>query len=215
MPYIEKRYNPLRCLIWLPARLNSTSKLWPTLVFLHGSEEAAPHHLKTALTRHGPLNENAAAEARRRFIIVAPQLPKPGGDIWKKHAAVLKKIALSVATDYQGDISRFYLTGFSYGGNGVLDIAVLQSAFWAAYWPVDPSRKATAVIEEPLWISAGQYSRRHLKSYIDMLGVRKLNQEGSGKHIYEDAGLTHVPTAATAYANSAIYKWLLKQKQPS
>lgn len=67
---------------------------------------------------------------------------------------------------YDGDHNRTYLSGFSYGGNGVFDLAVEQLGFWAGLWPVDPTRVPQKPIERPIWISIGQASRRLTNDYI-------------------------------------------------
>ena len=59
-------------------------------------------------------------------MIIAPQLPAFGGDVWNSRADQVKAIARSTADKYQGNPSQIYLTGFSYGGNGVLDIGFRQ-----------------------------------------------------------------------------------------
>ena len=60
------------------------------------------------------------------------QLPAFGGDVWNSRADQVKAIARSTADKYQGNPSQIYLTGFSYGGNGVLDIGFRQRDVWAA-----------------------------------------------------------------------------------
>src|SRR5687768_16453486 len=104
----------------------------PVLCFLHGDGEAAPMDIVEAMRRHGPLKGGQAAAAADRFIVVAPQLPAlRRGDNWAEYAAAVRDIVAAVPGR---DPGRTYLTGFSYGGNGVLSIAAAPATpkgFWA------------------------------------------------------------------------------------
>jgi predicted peptidase len=132
-------YSEMGCLVSIPPGQRPGER-WPILVFLHGSGEAAPLDLQVAMTRHGPLSASSGSAATQRFVIIAPQLTAPGGDVWNSRADQVKAIARSAADKYQGNPSQIYLTGFSYGGNGVLDVGFRQRDVWAALWPVDPNR---------------------------------------------------------------------------
>lgn len=160
-----------------------------------------------ALTLHGPLNPEAAAIATQSFIVVAPQLPAPGGDVWAARADSLTKLASDVAADHRRDRARIYLTGFSFGGNGVLDIGPKQPALWAALWPVDPTRPLAPEGDQPVWLSAGDRSRARadrLPGFVD--------RQPGARRVLHDAGLGHVATAANAYRDRAVYDWLLTHR---
>ena len=77
------------------------------------------------------------------------------GDNWHKFPHVVKEIVNNVRKDYDADPHKFYLTGFSYGGNGVFDLAAIQPNFWAALWPVDPTKVPPKDLELPVWVSIG------------------------------------------------------------
>jgi len=201
---------------------------WPILVFLHGNGEAAPpkaNPLQVAMTRHGPLGASSGSEATRRFVVIAPQLPAPGGDVWNQFANQVETIALNAVGRYQGNRSKIYLTGFSFGGNGVLDIGPLRPDVWAALWPVDPTRyepvasnnRPVGRDDQPIWVSAGEQARGQHASFTknwstvdhDWTANPYPNPKNL-RRVYEDRRLGHVPTAMAAYSAGIIYDWLLR-----
>ena len=130
----------------------------PLLCFLHGYGEAAPHAIERALRLHGPLAPSAAAIAKREFIIVAPQLPT-AGDLWARHADDVRGLVAGICVKHAVEAARMYLTGFSFGGNGVFDLGLAQPDLWAALWAVDPTRVPRKAPAQPLWLSAGEVAR--------------------------------------------------------
>ena len=161
------------------------------------------------MARHGPLSDTAAAVAREQFIVVAPQLPSRG-DLWHEYADVVERIVLDVREAHHGDVQRMYLTGFSYGGNGVLDLAVEQRNMWAALWPVDPTRLAREDPGRPVWLSVGSVARSRLNKFEQGLGVAPANGASSERR-YLDEGEDHVGSAHRAYGDPRVYAWLLSQ----
>lgn len=195
---------PLRYLLSLPPV--ETVGPRPVLVFLHGYDEGAPMDIHRALTLHGPLRAENPAVARHRFVIVAPQLPVRG-DLWLRSADAVLQIVRHVRAEHGGDAARTYLTGFSFGGNGVFDLAGAQPEMWAALWAVDPTRPPARELPLPVWLSSGEISRRRKTAFMTALGPHR-------DRVYTDEGLDHVATATHAYADEQIYRWLLKHARP-
>jgi predicted peptidase len=202
--------GPLRYILSLPPRVTSREGC-PVMCFLHGYDEAAPLEISKAITRHGPLQKGNSAASRRDFIVIAPQLTFRG-DIWRQYAEAVKNIVEEVRRTYQGDPGRTYLTGFSFGGNGVFDLALAQSDFWAALWPVDPTRIPDDDPAQPVWLSFGEVSRRNKKALIHALGLKPAESHPAGDRLYLDQGRDHVGSAALAYRDDRIYDWLLSKK---
>jgi predicted peptidase len=94
--------NTLPCLVSIPPGQEGG---WPILIFLHGAREAAPRDLQKAMTAHGRLSASSGSQATRRFVVIAPQLPAPGGCVWHQHDAQVEGIALS-AVDTFGVIAQ-------------------------------------------------------------------------------------------------------------
>lgn len=203
---------PLRYLLAEPEAAGEDSR--PVLCFLHGYDEAAPMPIERALTLHGPLRPGNPATARSDFVVVAPQLPI-AGDLWHRFGDAVREIVHEVQAHHRGDPDRTYLTGFSFGGNGVFDLALLQPDLWAALWAVDPTRPPPRDPEMPAWLSSGEISRRRQAAFVQSLRLAPAAAEPAGDRVFEDAGLDHVGTAARAYADTRIYEWLLARRRPA
>uniref|UniRef100_A0AC35F2X0 Uncharacterized protein n=1 Tax=Panagrolaimus sp. PS1159 TaxID=55785 RepID=A0AC35F2X0_9BILA len=164
-----------------------------------------------ALTLHGPLRPENLDRLKDNFIIIAPQMPK-AGDLWYKFSKQVHEILQSVQNQYNGDIKRTYLTGFSFGGNGVFDIAVLNPNFFASIWSVDPTRLPTNDPKRPIWLSIGAMARQNTNGFIQKLNLKPANENFTEDRIYFDENADHVGTARLAYGNEKVYNWLLAKK---
>lgn len=185
----------------------------PVICFLHGYDEGAPAPIDRALTRHGPLRDGAAAAARE-LIVVAPQLPIRG-DLWHRHAGAVERIVREVSDRHGGDPGRTYLTGFSFGGNGVFDLALEQEGVWTALWAVDPTRVPVRDPGPPVWLSFGEVARRGKEAFLRRLGLREASDDPDGDRLYTDRGEDHVGSATSAYAEERVYRWLLSRGSPT
>lgn len=182
----------------------------PVLCFLHGYDEGAPAPLDQALTRHGPLRRGAAG-ATAEFIVVAPQLPTRG-DRWHRYASAVERIVREVSEVHGGDGGRTYLTGFSFGGNGVFDLALEQEGLWTALWAVDPTRVPVHDPGPPVWLSFGEVARRGNDAFLRHLRLRDASEDPDGDRLYTDRGEDHVGSATAAYAEERVYRWLLSKR---
>ncbi|HEX8280602.1 MAG TPA: hypothetical protein VF551_04440 [Chthoniobacterales bacterium] len=191
-------------------RLPATSSLAraPVLLFLHGYDEGAPMEIDAALTRHGPLRDGNPADALAPFIIVAPQLPFRG-DVWHEFADAVAALLRAVHEQHGGDPARSYLTGFSFGGNGVFDLALLQPNTWAALWAVDPTRVPARDPQRPVWLSFGMIARMRKSGFIRALALSPAADAPRGDRLQLDEGADHVGSATLAYGDARIYAWLL------
>jgi poly(3-hydroxybutyrate) depolymerase len=126
----------------------------------------------------------------------------------------VRQIVLDEAERYACDPRRLYLTGFSFGGNGVFDLALAQTAMWAALWPVDPTRVPVKSIAIPIWLSLREISRFRAQSFIRTLGLASAATAPSADRVWSDAGEDHVGTATQAYNDERVYRWLLSKQLP-
>ncbi|HQG31778.1 MAG TPA: hypothetical protein PLA83_07615 [Deltaproteobacteria bacterium] len=206
--------GPLPYMLSIPIAHKIEAGPLPVICFLHGYDEAAPLPIQRGVTRHGPLRRGSSRTAVRECIIIAPQLPYPG-DIWHLFADAVRQIVTQVREAYRGDPDRTYLTGFSFGGNGVLDLPLVQRDFWAALWPVDPTRVPTSDPGRPLWLSFGEVSRRRKEAFIRALNLTHAGASAHGNRLYLDEGQDHVSSAELAYRDEKIYSWLLSKSLAS
>jgi predicted peptidase len=207
---VENKDGALEYLLAVP---NSTDeRLHPALIFLHGYDEGVPTALRIGLTRHGPLRAGNNVPALSEFVVIAPQLPTRG-DVWHRYADHLTSVLDQVAAQYPLDRKRLYLTGFSYGGNGVFDLAEQQPQQWAALWPVDPTRVPHPALTAPIWLCLGEIARCRKRAYIDTLGLQPAYPNTTGDAVYDDRGADHVGSARLAYSDPQIYRWLLSKSR--
>ena len=209
---VESR--PLRYLRSLPAAHGDPQQKWPVLIFLHGYDEAAPLAIDKALTRHGPLRAGSSRRAVEEFIVIAPQLPRPG-DLWHIKAEPVRGIALHVQNELGGDPERTYLSGFSFGGNGVFDLGVAHENLWAALWPVDPTRVPGLDPHCPIWLSIGDIARRGKQEFIHALDLKPAESGLQQDRVYLDEQEDHTGSARRAYQDDRIYSWLLSKRLPT
>ncbi len=179
----------------------------PVLCFLHGYCEAYPMDIRAALTLHGPLSQSSSPIATGCFIVVAPQLPAKGDD-WYKYTRIVLDIVVEIQNKYGGNKNKTYLTGFSYGGNGVIDIALMTPDIWAGLWLVDPTRVPNTSPRRPIWLSIGELSRNNKSLFIERLNLKPATGFESGENIYFDGNLDHIGTATLAYQDERVYTWL-------
>ena len=154
--------------------------------------------------RHGPLNARSAISAKRDFVVLAPQLPR-AADIWHRYADEVRDAVAELSAQHAVDKARMYLTGFSYGGNGVFDLALAQPDLWAALWAVDPTRVPREAPAQPLWLSAGELARAQKEAFVRALALGQPD-----KRVWADEGKDHVGSACAAYGDERIYRWLLR-----
>jgi predicted peptidase len=203
--------GPLPYLIRQPKRPSSGNH--PVLFFLHGYDEGPPTDIQIALTRHGPLRPGNDSVALERFVVVAPQMPARG-DFWHHYAKSVADIVNHVHECHQGDSRRTYLTGFSFGANGVFDLGLEQPEMWSALWAVDPTRAPAKALQRPIWLSAGERTRHRKKAFLDILSPFPATERNNRDAVFEDQGADHAGTALLAYRNEQIYDWLLSKSLP-
>jgi predicted peptidase len=182
----------------------------PVLCFLHGLCEAAPLEIRQALTLHGPLRDGRACNTVSSFVVVAPQLPAPESR-WGDQVDAVLEIVRAVQQRFRGDPSRTYLTGFSFGADGLFELAQTDPGSWAALWAVDPTRLPSRVPTRPTWLSLGEMSRARRVDFEACLSVASSSGDKFGDFVCEDRGLDHVGTATAAYRDDDIYRWMLQR----
>jgi predicted peptidase len=190
------------------------------LCFLHGRGEAQPMDPVTAMTMHGPLHAESALDTEGLalpFVVVAPQLPL-AGDLWYEQIDRVAALVRRIETRYATDPTRRYLTGFSFGGNGVFDLGHRLPGFWSALWAVDPPRRPEPDLAAPLWLSLGSSARATAAESVKLLHSIALGEDDDdappdASRVHLDQGEDHVGTARRAYADVRIYRWLLRHRR--
>ena len=195
-------------LLYLPQDYGKdTSKMWPLMVFLHGSGEAGSDIEKVKM--HGPPKLIEQGK-QYPFIVVSPQAPQNEG--WEPQ--VIIRMIKGIQSKYKVDKERIYLTGLSMGGFGTWNIAEKFPSVFAAIAPVCGGGDTTQVMKLkhiPVWCFHGAKDDvvNPEQSYRMVRALKKFNS---------DVKLTVYPDAkhdswVPAYNNDSLYTWMLQQKK--
>jgi len=139
-------------LLYLPQDyVKDTSRLWPVLIFLHGSGEAGNDLQKVKV--HGP--PKLIEQGKQfPFIVVSPQARENEG--WEPQ--VIIRLIKGIQSKYKVDNEKIYLTGLSMGGFGTWNIASKFPSMFAAIAPVCGGGDTTGVMKlkhVPVWCFHG------------------------------------------------------------
>ncbi len=222
-----------------PGHTRAKNNRYPVLCFLHGRNECSvgPENngkpIMEALGVHGPLAgsdyrpqrgdfSQASELARTKFIVVSPQLPNPGGPVWsrKNYRKAVIQTVRKIHKEQNGDPNRTYLTGFSYGGDGVFGIATHKKEMkWTALWVVDPTKVPRKLLY-PTFLCIGSEARQNTVNYMKLGFVETpvfsmeehvaYSNVPADNYLYRDYGKNHPQTSWAAYADDTIYNWLLR-----
>jgi predicted esterase len=195
-------------LLYLPQDYGKdTSKMWPLMVFLHGSGEAGSDIEKVKM--HGPPKLIEQGK-QYPFIVVSPQAPENEG--WEPQ--VIIRMIRGLQSKYKIDKERIYLTGLSMGGFGTWNIASKFPSVFAAIAPVCGGGDTTQVMKLkhlPVWCFHGAKDDvvNPEQSYRMVRALKKFNPDVK-LTVYPDA--KHDSWTAT-YNNDSLYTWMLQHKK--
>ena len=149
------------------------------LCFLHGYDEAAHREIRQALTRHGPLREPGIPP----LTVISSSLPPSCR--WPATSGIAMPIPSGISSPRcgrpRGDPLRTYLTGFSFGGNGVFDLPLVQpgvlgGAVGGRTRPGCPARTRSA----PCGSSIGEIARSQAEAFIRALALKPADDTVAG-----------------------------------
>lgn len=198
-------------LLYLPDGYHDNSETkWPLLVFLHGSGERGKDLEKVKV--HGPPKLIEAGK-KFPFVVLSPQCP----DSTDWDTETLFALISHIASEYQIDESRIYLTGLSMGGWATWDLAMAHPDYFAAIAPVcarvnrNYPLRAGEIKSLPVWVFHGAAD-----------DVVLINQAAKMVAALKDAGnearftiypLSNHDSWTETYDNPELYEWFLKQKK--
>jgi predicted peptidase len=201
-------------LLFIPAGYNaSTSERWPLLIFLHGSGERGTN--LDLIKNHGP-PQIADHDPAFPFVVISPQLPAAANedDLWPIPA--LDALADHALRTLRIDPSRVYVTGLSLGGMASWAWAAAEPQRFAAIAPVSADadvRTACSLKDTPIWDFHGDRDDV-LDPKGDFAMVEAVRACGGHPRltIYPDTGHS---AWEGAYADPALWLWLLEQRRPN
>ncbi len=221
--FLEKVYQDAqgshKYQLFLPAGYDK-SKTYPTILYLHGSEECGRDGVKPIQVGLGPYVR--ARKSEFSFIVVFPQCETTRGVRFLKRwqsgspdANRALKILDQVERDYSVDSSREIVTGWSMGGYGAWSLAMADPERWAAVVPVSGGGDATRVAslkETPVWVIHGPQDRivfpersREMVTALKGVGgrVRYDEPKSAGHGIWQ-----------RAYDSEVLESWLKNPRRP-
>ncbi len=197
----------MRYWLYLPRAYDTDpSKLWPLVIFLHGSGERGADLTKVKV--HGPPK---LADGREfPFILLSPQCPE--GERWNVY--LLNKLLDDIIARYRVEPDRVYLTGLSMGGQGTWLWATANPERFAALAPVcgwGAPDQSWRIRHLPTWVfHGGKDNVVPLKASEDMINALKKEGGNPKFTLYPEAG--HDSWTET-YLNDSLYVWLLEQRR--
>jgi dienelactone hydrolase len=205
-------------LLYLPrAYGQDPAQAWPLILFLHGSSENGSN---PELVAANGLPQLLTGDADYPFIVVSPQAQ--GESDWNSQLRPLMALVDYIQSNYAVDVKRTYLTGLSMGGIGAWDLALNYPQRFAAAVPIaggwifgsDAIPKRICDLKDmPIWVFHGALDRNVFPKQSQLL-VDALRACGSNVQftLYPDAD--HSGAWTRAYADPALYEWLLAQHLP-
>ncbi len=201
--------TPLRYLLY-PPKIEAEVP-YPLIIFLHGVGERGDD--LELVKKYGLPHYVETSEVKLPAYIAVPQCP---ADVrWHDELEALDAMLDDLLAQNPIDPSRVYLTGFSLGGFGTWAWALRSPERFAAIMPVGGSGFLTDELErlknKPIWIVHSAADPVVSIRGADEIAV-SLARLGSnfGYLRYPDA--THGQTSDRAFADMALYRWMLAQK---
>jgi predicted peptidase len=212
--YTQHHFQSLRYGWYKPDNYEK-KKLYPMIVYLHGSRDTVSRDLdwyQPSIQKENP------------SFVLTPKCEEPNlgwGDTWHDgHTKAMKQtLALvdSLTKIYPIDINRLYLYGISMGGFGVFSVVAKENGKFAAAYAVcsgSDVRAAAKLLQTPLWIFHGEkddivpvaLSRDVYKEMIS-LGATKVKYT-------EYAGVKHNSWENVSREKS-LSTWLFAQRKNS
>ena len=186
---------------------------WPLMLSLHG-DKSTRISVDDVLNKMNPLIA-FEPDSDFPFILVAPVSPTA---IWKFYYQPMDELMDTLAESLSIDSDAIILTGFSKGAYGGWHYALSNPDQFVAFAPVaggpggGPVPENICLLKDlPIWIihSEADFVIPIKESYA---ALEALEQCGSSSiHMTTYTDLDHVDSIYAAYADPALYEWLLQQ----
>jgi acetyl esterase/lipase len=202
----ERKYS-----LYVPEDYDGT-RVFPVILFLHGSGERGQDGITPAQTGIGPAIFNRPHGVPA--LVVFPQARQTWAAGSADINAALKALD-DVMTSFATDPHRVILTGLSMGGRGSWDLAAAHPERFAAVVPIcGRGQPADAVKLKalPVWSFCGDADRD--LTVLNMRSmVEALQKEGSSPRLTEYRGVPH-QSWDRVYNDPEVIDWMLGQRKP-
>jgi predicted peptidase len=188
-------------------------KVYPIILFLHGSGETGDDGKKQAGTGLGQAIRNEEKSGKHfPFFAVFPQSQERTWGASSKDGQRAIAILDAVEMEYKIDEKRQYLTGLSMGGFGTWSFAAKYPDRWAAIVPIcgggNPA-SAEKFKDIPCWVFHGEADPT-VNIEKDREMVKALKDAGGKPKFTTYPGVGH-DSWDKAYGTPELYHWLLEQ----
>jgi predicted peptidase len=181
---------------------------YPLLISLHGIGESGSYLPKL---KNDGLPKILDGNNSFPFVVVSPQCPSTTEWYYDRTDTLLLRLLNDVIVRYPVDTNRIYLTGYSMGGIGTLDLAIRYPQRFAAILPIafriEAGWDLCRIASLPMWAFHGEGD--------DVIPLSKAQEViASVKSCGGNPTFTSYPNVGhdswtRTYGNPAIYDWLL------
>jgi predicted esterase/sugar lactone lactonase YvrE len=215
-PIIQQEvYDPssLNYLFFMPRDTTAViNGKYPLIISLHGIGESGD---ALWMLKNEGLPRILDGKNTFPFIVVSPQCPATTEWYYDRTDIKLIKLLDSVIARYPVDTNRIYLTGYSMGGIGTLDLSIRYPQRFAALIPIafriETGWDLCSIKDIPMWAFHGEKDDviplSNAQSVINTL-IRC-----GGNPIFTTYPDLYHDTWTRTYDNPAIYDWLLTKKK--
>lgn len=241
---VPKTSDHLGYLEHLPEDYETSGKLYPTIIFLHGNGQRGDGSISSLAKVADyciPKNINNGSkmcfinpitQIQECFIVLSPQI---SGNFWfvgtpAKTSTYVTPFVKWALKNYRIDPDRVYLTGWSQGGEGSWNAAAYpdnEPNIYAAIGPVAYGMytnynegKTVAQKMIPVWAFSGTSDTQN-STYTREQPIKGMRENGGAPIWTLYQGGTHGSTMANAYRedhslhNPNLYEWFLAQGTPT
>ncbi len=202
----ERRY-----VVFIPRGYSST-KAWPTLLFLHGAGQRGDDNAAQVQVGIGPYIRGH--QDTFGFITVMPQCQRSKWWTMVEEKSYALAALARTQKEYRVDPSRICLTGISMGGMGTWTLAADHPDMWSAIVPIcgpGDLRTASKIAPLPCWCFHGT-SDTTVPIQMSRNMIAALKRYGGQPRYTEYEGVKH-NCWDRAYATEELYTWILAQQR--
>jgi poly(3-hydroxybutyrate) depolymerase len=213
--------------VFLPARYNDDrTTQWPLIISLHGigGSTLNVEHTEVLSNPEGLAKQfnSASFRAAMQAIVISPNQRMPitnSGTGWFNVNSLLALLE-DAKKNYRVDADRVYFTGLSGGANTSVELGRTQTARLAAIVPIALTSTPTNSPDVcnlkplPIWAFHGALDSPARSTNVKVWLDTKCGAGASAMRpvtVYPNAGHNGA-TWDTAYADLALYDWLLQQR---
>ncbi|MDD7987274.1 dienelactone hydrolase family protein [Lentisphaera marina] len=207
---ISSSFGTLKNQVLLCQPLKSTNEKSPLIISLHGvggGGKPIESRMKASIIKELSKTENLKFGAK----ILVPQ----SDPVWEPES--LSKMLDYILSQHKDiDVNRIYCVGYSMGGKGTWEWAMLEPERFAAISPkgfIPDYSKTESMVKLPIWAMVGTKDSAPRVQGISKMKEEfaKLNSNNVNLSIFE--GANHKTASAEAKKVEGYYDWLFLQKK--